>query len=360
MKRLAVAVAILSLEFVALEAAIRWHGGTDAAPGFQSLFMRDPEVGHRLQPGARTRYTTVEFSTDLRINAQGVRDDEDIGPKPANERRVVVLGDSLVMSVQVPFVETFTERLEANLNAPGSNVRWRVINAGVQGHGPVQEWFFFDRVVAAFEPDLVLIVVFVGNDAIEAFDLRQWLEAGRPVQPPTRAVGVIREIVRSSVVLQLARLRWDLLRAQLTTDTPERPLESYLADPPPHVLEGVAVTRTAVERIAGRAGRLGARTGIVLMPARFQTDDDDYGRLAKTVAEHGGTLERHAATERFRAGLAATKLPMLDLLPVLQTQPNRIGLFFQRNVHLTPRGHELVGRTLAEFVRSAGLADAAR
>ena len=53
-------------------------------------------------PGARTRYTTVEFSTELTINGQGVRDDREIGPKAPDERRVVVLGDSLVFAVQVP------------------------------------------------------------------------------------------------------------------------------------------------------------------------------------------------------------------------------------------------------------------
>ena len=58
--------------------------------------MPDPAIGYRLRPNARTRFVTAEFDTEIAINAQGVRDDADIGPKPANERRIVVLGDSLV------------------------------------------------------------------------------------------------------------------------------------------------------------------------------------------------------------------------------------------------------------------------
>ena len=58
----------------------------------------------------------------------------------------------------------------AAATAAGDGRRWRVINGGVQGYGPVQEWFFFDHVAAAFQPDIVLIVAFVGNDAIEAHD----------------------------------------------------------------------------------------------------------------------------------------------------------------------------------------------
>lgn len=356
MTRLALAAAILAAQFVALEAAIRWHGGTEAAPAFQALFTRDRAIGHRLKPNARARYTTVEFSTDLRINAQGVRDDADIPAKAPDERRVVVLGDSLVLSIQVPLAQTFGERLEDRLNAAAGPTRWRVINAGVQGYGPVHEWFFFDRIAAAFEADVVLVVIFVGNDAVEANDTEAWLEAGAPVESVRPALGRLRELVRSSVVMQLVRLRWDLLRSRLTSAAPERPLASYLRDPPPEIPNGVAVTVRAVEKIAARARQAGARTAVVLMPARFQTDDADYGRLAAAVSAAGGELDRHSATERFRAAFASTPLPVLDLLPVLERQPDRIGLFFQRNVHLTPRGHEVVAGALFDFLDTSGLA----
>ena len=358
-----VLAAVLATEFVALEAGVRWHGGSDAAPGFQALFMPDPDVGHRLKPNARTRYTTVEFSTDLAINAQGVRDDAPIGPKAPGERRILVLGDSLVFSVQVRLAETFCKQLESRLNRAAAReaaVRWRVINGGVQGYSPIHEWFFFDRVAAAFEPDIVLLVVFVGNDAVEANDLEPWLDAGRPVAGDAPALGLLRRAVRSSGVLQLVRLRWDQLRGRLTTGTPERPLATYLAMPPPFVAHGLDVTRRVVELVANRSAALGASTGLVLMPARFQIDDGDYGRLAEIVAKAGGTLVRQAATERFRAALAPLGLPTLDLLPVLDEQPDRSGVFFQRNVHLTPRGHEIVASALARFLQSNGFVPASR
>ncbi len=367
--RLLLLAAILAAEFAALEAGLRWHGGSDASPAFQSLFMQDPAVGHRLKPGARARYTTVEFSTDLAINAQGVRDDAAIGPKAPGERRILVLGDSLVFSVQVPLVETFCKRLESMLNArlnaapggaPPGGTRWRVINGGVQGYGPIHEWFFFDRVAAAFEPDIVLVVVFVGNDAVESNDLEPWLAAGRPVATAGTSPTGLRRLVRSSIALQLVRLRWDQLRGRFASATPERPLASYLEDPPAFIQNGLDVSRRVMRLIADRAGAQGARTGLVLMPARFQTDDGDYGRLAEVVRQNGGRLVRNAATDRFRAALDPLGLPTLDLLPILERQPDRGGLFFQRNVHLTPRGHGVVATALTEFLASSGLGAAVR
>lgn len=360
MRRVFLCLVILAAEFGVLEAGLRIHGGSDASPAFQSLFMQDPAVGHRLRPNARALYTTVEFSTDLAINAQGVRDDQPIGPKAPDERRIVVLGDSLVFSVQVPLVETFCKRLEARLNAANDGRRWRVINAGVQGYGPVQEWFFFDRVAAAFEADIVLTVAYVANDAIEAHDTERWLEAGQPVRANEGAVGRLRQVVRSSIVLQLVRLRWTQLRGRFVTPAPERPLSTYLATPPQEVLNGLAVSRQAFARIADRARGAGARPALVLMPARFQTNDDDYGRLAETVRQSGGELVRHAATDRFRAALAPLGLPTLDLLPALERQPDRTGLFFQRNAHLTPRGHDVVAGALFDFLETSGLVASAR
>ena len=120
----------MAAEFVVLEAGIRWHGGSEASPGFQQLFMQDPRVGHRLRPGAATRYTTPEFSTHIAINPQGVRDDLPIGPKQANETRIVILGDSLVLSVQVELQETEAS-VDDGVGQPFSSAQW---NAHVRLH----------------------------------------------------------------------------------------------------------------------------------------------------------------------------------------------------------------------------------
>ena len=86
------------------------------------------------------------------------------------------------------------------------------------------------------------------------------------------------------------------------------------------------------------------------MPARFQIDDPDYGRLKAIVAEAGGNLVRDAATERFDAALAPVSVPRLDLLPGLRAARPGPDLFFQTNVHLTRRGHEVVAEALGRFI----------
>ena len=350
--------AIAAAQFALFEMALRAWGHSEASPAFQALFMPDVAIGYRLRPHARTRFVTSEFDTEIAVNAQGVRDDADIGPKPANERRIVVLGDSLVLSVQVAQQQTFCTRLEESLNRPGAAVRYRVINAGVQGYGPVEELLFFRQVARALQPDLVIETIFVGNDAEEA-------DRSAPrLRDDTRSQGAglsdsfitrLRRLTRRSMVLQVLRLRAASVTDRLPRlgTPPEPPLQSYAAHPAPRIDEGLRISRDCVQAIAAEAAAGGARTMVMLMPARFQVNDVDYRNLKEAVDGAGGTLVRDAATARFAAALAPLSLPVFDALPPLKAAGPDV--FFLQTVHLTPRGHEVVARALEAFIRGQGL-----
>jgi lysophospholipase L1-like esterase len=360
-RRLALFAFILAAQFILFEAALRTWGSSEAAPAFQGLFANDPAIGYRLKPGARIRFATPEFDTEIAINSGGVRDDEEIGDKPPNERRILLLGDSLVLSVQVPFRETFGELLEQRLNS-GSRVHYRVINGGVQGYGPVQELLFFRSILPVVKPDLVIETLFVGNDAEEAVASESLLAGpARPVSETVREAAMtrLRRLVRRSMVLQVLRLRAVAAAGRFTRTAgpPEPPLQSYAARPAPRIARGLSVTHQVVDLIASESAAAGARTAVMLMPARFQVDDADYGRLRDAVAQAGGELVRDAASERFDRALADLAVPRFDALPALRASRPGPDVFFQETVHLTPRGHQIVAEALERFLRDSRLLD---
>ena len=129
-----------------------------------------------------------------------------------------------------------------------------------------------------------------------------------------------------------------------------RPLGTYAATPPAEVARGMAITHDVLGTLAHEAASHGTRVGLVLVPARLQLNDTDFGHLQATARAAGHELLRDAATTRFREALAPLGLPVLDLLPILRAQPDPAGLFFRENIHFTPRGHAVVGAALAEFV----------
>jgi hypothetical protein len=264
-----------------------------------------------------------------------------------------------VLSVQVAFEQTFGELLEAALNRRSTGPRYRVINAGVQGYGPVEEMLFFRRIGRLVEPDLVMTMVFVGNDAEEAYTSRRKLDSDSTTATAAISDSVVtrlRRLVRRSMVLQIVRLRIVTATARFRNFTPpEPPIQSYAAHPAPRIADGIAFTRRAIEEIAVDCSTLGARSAIVLMPARLQVDDEDYGRLRDIVAATGGELVRDAATTRFDTALAAVPVPRLDMLPALRRALPGPDLFFRTTVHLTPHGHRVAAAALADFIESRHL-----
>jgi lysophospholipase L1-like esterase len=360
LRRLALLATILAVQFAVFEVALRTWGSSEAAPAFQGLFENDPVIGYRLKPGARIRFTTAEFDTEIRVNSAGVRDDEEIGEKAPNERRILILGDSLVLSVQVPFRQTFGELLEQRLNSRGSPVHYRVINGGVQGYGPVQELLFLRALLPVVKPDLIVETFFVGNDIEDAVSAEALLDGTpRPIAQTVREAMTtrLRRMVRRSMVLQVLRVRVLAAteRFTRTAGPPEPPLQSYAANPAPRIARGLAIIHRVVEQMQQEARATGARTAIVLMPARFQVNDVDYANLRDAVSQAGGTLLRDAAGERIDEALRDVPVPRFDALPALRAAGPDV--FFLQTVHLTPRGHEIVAEALDRFLRDSRLLD---
>ena len=361
LRRLALFALILAVQFAVFEVALRTWGSSEAAPAFQGLFENDPVVGYRLKPGADVRFATAEFDTEIRINSAGVRDDDEIGEKAPNERRILILGDSLVLSVQVPFGQTFGELLEQRLNSRGSPVHYRVINGGVQGYGPVQELLFLRSLLPVVKPDLVLETLFVGNDIEDAVGARA---AARTAAAPDdgygprgddHAASADRAAQHGPAGAPPARAGRDgtlyahgrtarAAAAKLCGATRRR--------------ESAAACRSftaSCSRCSRKRSAAGARTAVVLMPARFQVNDDDYGHLRDAVTQSGGTLVRDAAGERIDEALRDIPVPRFDVLPPLRAAGPDV--FFLQTVHLTPRGHEIVAEALDRFLRESRLLD---
>jgi lysophospholipase L1-like esterase len=96
-----------------------------------------------------------------RINAQGVRDDRPVGPREADERRLLILGDSVTFGFKVSTAEAYPAQLEQVLHARG--VGWRVLNGGVIAYDPSQEVDWLEEFGWPLEPD-VIAVGFCAND----------------------------------------------------------------------------------------------------------------------------------------------------------------------------------------------------
>jgi hypothetical protein len=128
----------------------------------EELFQLDDELIYSLRPSQQRRYETDDFVEHASTNRDGLRDDE-IVPRESVEKRIIVLGDSMIFGHGVDDDETFPNQLEAIFRAEGRRID--VINAGVKGYGTDSAFKFFTVRLEplGLKPDLVIFSVY-NND----------------------------------------------------------------------------------------------------------------------------------------------------------------------------------------------------
>jgi lysophospholipase L1-like esterase len=139
-----------------------WAGNADWTASFTT---QDRDLGWALRPGAEGWFLD-EGRAHVRINSHGMRDRDRSRAKPSETVRVAVLGDSTTESLQVDLDRTWPALVEQKLAScaalHGKNVE--VLNFGVSGYGTAQELLQLRQRGWAFEPDVVLLAFFPGND----------------------------------------------------------------------------------------------------------------------------------------------------------------------------------------------------
>ena len=124
-----------------------------------------PRMSHEHTPNQEA----VRMGVHVKINSQGLRDDEFPIAKDEGAFRILVLGDSMTLGWGAKFEETYSKVLERMLNENrpvASFERYEVINAGVGNYNTVQEVAYFKARGAQYHPDMVLLGFYL-NDAEE-------------------------------------------------------------------------------------------------------------------------------------------------------------------------------------------------
>jgi hypothetical protein len=138
----------------------------DSAP--TRFHTSDPDLGWTLKPGVSGEWKG-EGASFVQVNSEGLRDREHTKAKPPNTLRIAVLGDSFTEAIHVPVEQTFWSKLErklGNCEAVKGRKKVEVINFGIQGYGTAQELIMLRKKVWDYNPDIVVLAFFIGNDVI--------------------------------------------------------------------------------------------------------------------------------------------------------------------------------------------------
>ena len=377
------------LPLLALEALFRVDG--PFLPGNYDTgirLVRHPVYGHYHPPDHQLWIQRDEFTTHIQTNAAGQRGRSIPVEKPPGTFRILVLGDSFVEAEQVHEHERFIRQLEAILNAqvggPGGPTRYEVVDGGCGGWGTAQELLYLREQGLAYQPDLVLLAFFVGNDvgdnSIELaldgkreFAIKPYyvprpdgtLELLHPNPPAPGVLGHVANVLRlhstaynfleSGVLRKLGRD--DLLSAWRTLDALERPryqgnlvYRTRLTD---DWRSGWAITDALLGMVRDEAVQHGSRFGLVLVPTRGQVSDEAWRGIAGRDGGRQAGLDRTFPNSQLQKIAARLSTPFLDLVPPLRAAlgEGQGPLYYDNDQHWTAAGHAVAAQAIGRFLR---------
>jgi len=393
----------LALPLLLLEGSVRLLRIAPPADPQPGLWEPHPYLGwfHKPNQGGMWVSEYNEFQVPVHINARGLRDREIGYDNPGHAFRILVLGDSFAEALQVPLEQTFASQLENLLSTPELPVE--VINGGVGGWGTDQEGVFYTIDGFRYQPDLVLLCFFAGNDVLNNYQplevarahgiaqkpffhlangelvvpdfpfeappaldspsppllpvynwLHDHLALHRTLAPYVRDIPVILRTLGPSGLLGGM--------ATFMTDDPATPLSYavYQASLPPDWQAAWQLTDALVRRLDHEVTARQGRLAVVILSAPEQVYPDRWAAvLAANPSMTPQQWDLEAPNRQLSAFLDQAAIPYLDLLPVFQAGAVQTGtpaLHFRHDGHWTAAGHQLAAQAIASFVRGLGLA----
>lgn len=354
-------------------------GGYDTG----AYLERHELLGHFHVPGHRGWLKSSEFTTFVEISPLGLRDRRTTYAKPPGTFRVLLLGDSYLEGVQVDQRETVAEQLERLLNET-SPVPVEVINAGVAAYGTGQEVLLFEHEAHRYQPDLVVLLFYVGNDvknnsyALELpggkreLALKPYFEldrdgelrllAGPPPARPNALIGLLRGCCWAYNMLEgnlFAQLGPAFRREDIEAVGGARNWlrEVYDTDPDGNWRRAWQITEALLGRLRDDARDRGAPFVLVGVPDWRALDHDVWRRAIEGNRRLTSGASPDAPTDRLGEVAARLGTPYLNLLPRFRQATAAGGgpYYLALDGHWNAAGPALAAVALGDAVRSQGL-----
>lgn len=321
----------------------------------------------------------VVDSTNMRTNSQGFRDRERTLARAPHAMRIVALGDSFTWGSGVNYDETFVSLVERGLQAVAA--RAEVINLGLVGYQPEEYLSLLTKHGLAYQPDLVLINFYIGNDLMPAQGA-QMIVAGQRRRAHINgnwfhdhlswdhwylAHDLEYTWIMGTALIRRARGEADLgflnSVSAIRGGTPDSSTpfagwsprylrmiqgmgDQYLKRDSEAFLGRWNETRAILEKIDTLVHGPGIPWVLILLPAEEQVDQDLQRLYLGTL---GGTPEQYDFNKPqrlLREWAHGRGVRVIDLTPAFSANVSLRRLYIDNDIHLNRNGHALAASTI--------------
>lgn len=306
------------------------------------LFVRDDELGWKLNPGATDTWGDVV----VHINEKGYRGPVVPYERTAGKKRVLFLGDSVTFGYRIARWNDTFPFLADSLAAATDSVEIETVNLSVEGYSQWQEAIVMQTEGARYQPDLVMLG-FVLNDVTEMFHLVKFGGAEEGFQMRHAASSWLgRVLSKSAIVYEVQNvtreikakrsLGQDLRLGAIKQQSLE--VETLMRHPDQaNVKTAWDFALADLQKIADQCKQLNIPFVVVAFPFEVQLHD----------AMNLGTPQRVLFNYT-----QARNIEMIDLLPPLSAAVcgrENVSLFLDED-HFSLEGHRMVAEQLAPVI----------
>ena len=334
------------------------------------LFDYDSTLGWQLIPNKSGYFVSKhEFKTKIIINSVGMRDKEYPAAKPSGKKRIAVLGDSFTSSFGVSDAETFAKVMEAKLP---SNIE--VLNFGVNGYGPIQELLLLQTRTIKYSPDLVIMIIYVGNDFDDIHGISGWIDGyERPKamldnQGQLRMTNIPVPLSKKYLALKNAHKVCDLPRSHFIDfidlsikymrrdkfDISFMPSELRLCtkNADPEMKEAFMLMAKIIREANAHCKKNGSTFMVAIAPTIVQVYDQIYWKkIIKMYDLAEDDYDLYLPNKALEDMCRKAGIPVIDLTSALKFSVDRgRDTYYFRNQHWNKGGEQVVGETITNFI----------
>jgi len=322
-------------------------------PQTLNVYAYDGDYLFGFRPFSQIDYSFTGTSRLVKFNSEGFRDIEhDYFHKPSGTRRIMLLGDSFVAGIEVDVNETFVHRIRQSFPDV------EVISAAVNGWSTEQEFLFLKKRGLKYQPDVVALVYYVGNDQIDnvgrallAYDGKDLVKnKDRPLSQ-SRLRAVYYSISSTFHAFNFFQTMYWKIREMFNRpygqDYDNAFVQYLKKSDEPGIVFAWEKTFALLDEMHSVLSSEGIDFVLILVPEQVQSNP--VLRKQRSIGENGLVIDKPQILLKEYA--ASRDIPVLDLLPAFQASANET-LHFDTDFHWNAAGHALAAEEIATFLKS--------
>jgi hypothetical protein len=276
------------------------------------------------------------------------------GPEFQRQRRwgvfrIAALGDSFAIGPAVPFEDDYLTVLEKRL------ANTEVYNFGVSGAGLREFAQVLQQHVWEFQPDLVLVSIFIGHDLTESLPMPRYLDPRQHLLYSLLAPGARPDGAEPAWVAN--RLAMGTLSAEEFRQVEVRRLAVCLKAAPPGLEKKWQQAFTLLRRMISSCAKRRIPVAFVLIPDEFQINPEVLKETLAAAEVGAEAVDLELPQRRLQQFLNEQGGPCLDLQATFRGVPNT---YAPRHTHWNKRGNHLAAEQIGQWLELAKLAPGGR